>query len=322
MPPPPAPTAQEIRAAGETDLQAVGILVMQGRITEDYQTRPNEEQEARQRRHDALTASIERTIQMAAERGATEEQIARIRTRLTERLNDGDSAMIVAQLNKHLRIERTATIDPTLKRARYDDRDLRDVDALMAAHGLNENDRVSLSKTVGRILLEDREITMHPSVGLAVVSRIPKFKTDDVARRLGIIPPPFFERGYEFQVAQVQQQGTTIVRITGTRPGRTTPTVLIETRPDQRYRMTRLVRYDENGEVAEEYLPSNYQPEDGILVPRRTEQRVAGYESSSYCIRIRTVTRVRFNQQIDPTRFEVPSECFVQDTRTATRAED
>lgn len=309
-------TVEKLRLVNQANRDALGTAVVQETVSELYRERPGQDQEAADRVTRAYLQMREDLINLAIGAGADERTLERIHETYEARLNSVDGAVVVWRLNRNTRVARTRAVDFGLGQARYDDDDLRDLEALAAKHGLSEDDRrYNLSKTLSEILKPDGSVLLVPAGELAALRTLPRFNQDEEALHFGIVPSWVFDAAEQLKLRTVRADNQTCVELTGPVAGQCASKVVVELRPEYEYRLTRLTTYDENGEVAKDFRASGYRPVDGLLVPFETKLRRAGHGFADYFVRQRTVKSVRVNQGIEPGRFKIPAGYHVQDIR-------
>ena len=317
-------TPEEFAAVNSANRQALRTARVSAVISEVFKGRPEEEEEARQRMIDAYARSQDTALESALADGADDQALERIRGVYDRRLNSVDDAMLVRRLNKSLRIARTSQIDFAGQQARYDDTDLRDLVALAAEHGLDQKQRdYNLSGTRCRILKIDRSIDLLQPGDLAVVRGFPHFDSDYEVSHFGIVPDWVFNSGLELslRIAHAPRRVPgPYIEITGHEPGRDVERVLVEVRAEYNLHLSRMVTYDEKGNVEQELLLSDFRPVETdapapLMLPFKSELHRAAYGIADYFVCRRQVKSIVVNGTLPADSFATPDGYHVQDTR-------
>jgi hypothetical protein len=311
-------TLDQLKAINEANRALLSTVVLRETVRECRREYAGEDQAVRERMMRAYRALRDESINLAKRRDASAGEVRGIQARYAARVNSLDDALTVRHVNKQLLVSRASVIDFGLEQARHDDRDLRDLQGLAAQHGLHQSEqRHNLDQTRYHIFTADQSIMLIPAGKLAVVSSAPCFSADLEASRLGIIPRWVLEGDLQLALRVVQRDGKAHVEVTGRERGASTNSVLVRVQPELEYRLTRLVRYDDAGQVLEEFTASDYRALDGVLIPFKTEHRHAAHGFPDYLVRRRMVESVRLNEPVSATQFAIPAGYRVQDTRLA-----
>jgi hypothetical protein len=309
-------TLEKLKAVNQANRAAVTTVVLHETVVESYRERPGEEREARERMTWVWGESRDDAIEWAVAHGANEDSLKSVQQAYEDQLASVEETIVVRQLNKRTAVARTSLVDFVHKQARYDDKDLRDLEELAANHGLNEDaKRYNLSKTRALILRADRSVLLNPAGRAGAVRSRPRFSTDLEASRLGVVPAWVLEGELDLSLKTVRDQRGPCVQVTGRKPGQTVNKVLVEVRPELGCRLIRLVTYDDEGNVFVEFRASDYRAVDGLLVPFKTETRRTAYGIKDHFVRQRTVESIRVNEPIKAVSFDVPDGYHVQDIR-------
>lgn len=310
-------TLEKLRALNAANREAVATATLELTVSETYRERPGGEQAARERMTDALLRTRETVLESAVNSGASERALERIQRDFDERLEAVGAAMVVRHLNQDVRVARTSRIDFAMRQARFDDQDLRDLVALAAQQGLDEDQRqYNLSQSQSHILKDDQSVTLVRAGNLAVVRASPRFDADLEGAQLGIIPDWVFRGHLKLTLRTVRgDAGSVTLELSGRKAGANAPDFLLELRPEYGYRFTRMVNYGENGEVHRELRASDYRAVDGVMVPFKTQMCRAAYNIPDYHARLQELKSARINQPFEAGIFEIPADYQVQDIR-------
>lgn len=293
----------KVRQAHERMIRELETVVLAERVSIDGAARPAADEETRS----DLTASIRDSIAKLQQSGnVSDEQIERTVATLLDELGRVDAAVRVTQLNRRACVERTASIDFRNRRMVEQDRDLRDVAALVRENQLGPPDAAMLDQTVTRILDAGRSIELFPNADrLAFVAGPVNFNADGLLPRLGILPSWVFESGLDLEVDTRIPGIAQELRLIGRKDG--VMRVAADLREEYGYRLIRLRLYTADGALLQDTLLTGFHEIEGRWAPSEFSVRVVGpTDRDELRFEQHQIRRISFNVEIPPAAFQIP----------------
>jgi hypothetical protein len=302
-----APILDAVAAANGRNADGIRTVVVEQTVSERYKERPGEQEESRERL--ARWAETQNRLEAAHVQTAPAEIRDRVQQKGAQRLASVDASSRVSQLNKNVKVARN--------RARYDDRDLRDLDRLAAENGLGPERMVDLTRSGSQILRVDRSATLKPEAGLlALVLPQPRFDLRGERLSLGIIPSGVFDGALHLEVLRRGTNSMPEIEVVGRDSQSGHAKVRFAVRPDYGLRLVRWTVYDPDENVVEDFRASDFRRIHGVFIPFRTELRRSAYGVPDYYVRETVVQSARVNVPLTDDFFEIPAAYRVQNIIT------
>ena len=319
----PAVSLARLEQLNRGNAEQVRTAVVTEIVTHRVHALPDQEDNARLRLTEAITQQGELSTQQAVAGGASKAALGRLDEDQADELASIDRALLVSRLNRSRVTRRVRTIDFQNSRARYDDADLRDLDLLVAQHGLTGSERDSLDQSASLLLRADYPgIRLVPHVGrLAIIGVGPRYDADGELCNFGIIPSWAFLDEYKTELSASENGEAPTIQLVGHDHGCILFVIVV--RPDLGFRMTHLTTFDAAGAVAEEFSASDFREIEGAFVPFRTLKRRAREGVADYSLRHRSVQSVSLNAPLRDAEesFAIPPEYRIRDITKATRSD-
>jgi len=282
-----------------------------------------QEARARSRLEGAIAAHMGGLIESAELDGADQRVISALEATHAERIASIDGALAVSRLNRlGVKCRRTSTIDFARGKARYEDRDLRDLDRLVADRRFTPAERQALDQSGTLITSTDNHgVRLLPHVGrLAVVGAGPRFDQEMELTKFGVAPRWVFVSASDTEVRPVPDKAGGCVELVGYRDKRIS--FVVVWRRDLDWSMTGFTAFNTDGAVAEEFCASDFRQVDGVWIPFQTSTRRTRNRLSDWYVEERAVERVVLNPDLAGKGglFDIPGEYRVQDLTKGKRA--
>ncbi len=261
---------------------------------------------------------FERARSQADSHGVGSVFLDEIQAEHEQRMSRIDDSLIATMLNERVQLSRRVIVDRQQRRARIEQIDLRDVDALMSANGLAPESRASLDQSATILQFETHSLRRNSALPrLAIASDLQRYSEFDADCQMGILPDALF--GPEYRIDVSEDGGrvvlTGIERTTGARAFEA------ELHPELagRFVALRVFRGDDPARVSREYLASDFRLVNGVSAAFETEFHIFQPDGRASSAEKRAVENLELRAVSANTDgvWQFPPEVRIQDTRTA-----
>ncbi len=306
---------EDLRRQTQADVARPKTAILRQEVSETY----TPVVDYRERHVERILQARDEITQRALAEGSGETVLTSLEASLSNCLAMADSLARVHELNASTVFGRRLLLDFTGQRARMEEEDCRDVDALLAVNNLEPQFRRSLSRT--RVCITSLDGCKHmpeEEDGLVVISEMPQFNADMEHHSLGLIPGWFFADERLVRVARSGKDADgPFVDVNCRFTDKKADVLRFRVRPERGYRIEQWKTYHDNGQLAEDQSFEDYRCVNGVWLPFKTCVRRHDDQGQ---VTFRLDTRLlsaEVNTPLDEALFEIPEGMRVQDIRAA-----
>jgi len=304
---------EKLAEQNRANVAAVKTLVLREEVTEISIPDPG----WRETYVDSMKKAREDVLKSAAAGGGGEAVLASLERDYAQRLGQADALAKIYELNCSLSLGRCRRLDFVTERARFEDVDRRDLDALLSEANLDRGLRTSLSRSKTYLAYPDH-CTHLPAEGsdLAVVFELPRFKADVERLSVGLIPSwVFLDEKLVRQVVADEDAGGPLVDVSCRYAGKDRDVLRFRVRPARAYRIERWTTYHDDGQPAEEMRFEDYRLVQDAWLPFKTSVSRRNPEGKVTLTQDAKLLGAEVNVPLGNVLFEVPAGLHVQDIR-------
>jgi hypothetical protein len=302
-----------LRATIEAETGQLDAIVLRETVTRRVKELPGWTEEFRQRNADAMGANRDEVlVQLGDDPAPT--ALAKAEAELARKMAIVEDLVVTVRLNRTLSKDRKRTIDFHGQRARLDDIDLRDIDALLAAEGLDESMRGSVWRSQTLLVETQRTIRMPAFVpDLAVIMPVPRLNLNAEWLSLGILPESVFDGRFEFEI----KRRDAIVELAAIDKDTGVSVLECTLMPERAYRLAAWQTYTSDGDLSMQMTLNDYRNIDGFWVPFATQKVTSRSGVRDYSVENTTLHQVEINPALDDDMFSIPEGMRIQDMTAA-----